>query len=95
MCVGVGFFLFSFLGRGACCLDGLTGFFSFDNLIESLLQEISLEVLGLFCWVQIKDSGCGVSPQDIPHLFTKFICTRSGVNRSQGGSGLGLAICKR
>jgi len=45
--------------------------------------------------VQIKDSGCGVSPQDIPHLFTKFICTRSGVNRSQDGSGLGLAICKR
>ncbi|XP_058076163.1 probable ethylene response sensor 1 [Magnolia sinica] len=45
--------------------------------------------------VQVKDSGCGVSPQDIPHLFTKFAQSRSGTNRNQGGTGLGLAICKR
>eukprot|EP00268_Persea_americana_P020507 TRINITY_DN2067_c1_g3_i1.p1 TRINITY_DN2067_c1_g3~~TRINITY_DN2067_c1_g3_i1.p1 ORF type:complete len:590 (-),score=104.92 TRINITY_DN2067_c1_g3_i1:392-2161(-) len=44
--------------------------------------------------VQVKDSGCGISPQDIPHLFTKFTQCRGGTNRSQG-TGLGLAICKR
>lgn len=45
--------------------------------------------------VQVKDSGCGVLPQDIPLLFTKFTQSRSGSSRNNGGAGLGLAICKR
>nr|BAB84570.1 ethylene receptor [Delphinium hybrid cultivar] len=45
--------------------------------------------------VQVKDSGCGISPQEIPHLFTKFTQLRSGQNRSNDGAGLGLALCKR
>lgn len=45
--------------------------------------------------VQVKDSGCGIPPQDIPHLFTKFTQSQSGPVRSSSGSGLGLAICKR
>ena len=43
----------------------------------------------------MKDSGSGVSPQDIPKLFTKFTQTQSTATRNSGGSGLGLAICKR
>lgn len=42
--------------------------------------------------LQVKDTGYGVSPQDIPHLFTKFAQLRNG---TKGGTGLGLAICKR
>uniref|UniRef100_A0A2P2MBF4 histidine kinase n=1 Tax=Rhizophora mucronata TaxID=61149 RepID=A0A2P2MBF4_RHIMU len=45
--------------------------------------------------VQVKDSGCGILPEDISHLFTRFDqpkCTSSGSN---GVVGLGLAICKR
>ncbi|MBA0686113.1 hypothetical protein Goari_013733 [Gossypium aridum] len=42
--------------------------------------------------VQVKDSGCGVLPQDIPILFTKFAQPRSG---NSSGAGLGLAICRR
>ncbi|CAK7327006.1 unnamed protein product [Dovyalis caffra] len=45
--------------------------------------------------VQVKDSGCGFLPQDVPLLFTKFSQLRSGSSRSNGGAGLGLAICKR
>ncbi|XP_022734528.1 ethylene receptor-like [Durio zibethinus] len=45
--------------------------------------------------VQVKDSGSGISPQDIPKLFTKFAQTQSTATRNSGGSGLGLAICKR
>ncbi|KAK7284616.1 hypothetical protein RJT34_19365 [Clitoria ternatea] len=45
--------------------------------------------------VQVKDSGCGILSQDIPHLFTKFAQSRSGPARSSSGAGLGLAICKR
>ncbi|KAB5527412.1 hypothetical protein DKX38_021259 [Salix brachista] len=42
--------------------------------------------------IRVKDSGCGVLPQDIPLLFTKFAQLRSG---SSPSAGLGLAICKR
>ncbi|GMJ09200.1 ETHYLENE RESPONSE SENSOR, ethylene response sensor 1 [Hibiscus trionum] len=45
--------------------------------------------------VQVKDSGCGVLPQDIPNLFTKFAHPRSGSGGINGGAGLGLAICRR
>lgn len=45
--------------------------------------------------VQVKDSGSGISPQDIPKLFTKFSQAQTLATRNYGGSGLGLAICKR
>ncbi|XP_062019572.1 probable ethylene response sensor 1 isoform X1 [Rosa rugosa] len=45
--------------------------------------------------VQVKDSGSGILPQDIPHIFTKFAQPRNGSNRVNDGAGLGLAICKR
>lgn len=45
--------------------------------------------------VQVKDSGCGVIPQDISLLFTKFVQSRNGLSQSNSGAGLGLAICKR
>ncbi|KAI4301449.1 hypothetical protein L6164_034727 [Bauhinia variegata] len=45
--------------------------------------------------VQVKDSGCGILPQDIPLLFVKFAQSRSGPARPSSGAGLGLAICKR
>ncbi|KAL9247144.1 hypothetical protein vseg_020607 [Gypsophila vaccaria] len=41
--------------------------------------------------VQVKDSGCGVNPQDIPMIFNKF----TQFNQNTAGIGLGLAICKR
>ncbi|KAJ8900686.1 hypothetical protein K2173_025497 [Erythroxylum novogranatense] len=44
--------------------------------------------------VQVKDSGSGINPHDIPKLFTKFAQTQSLSTRN-AGSGLGLAICKR
>lgn len=45
--------------------------------------------------VQVKDTGCGISPQDKPHLFAKFVQTQNGGNQGYIGTGLGLAICKR
>ncbi|KAJ7973007.1 Ethylene receptor [Quillaja saponaria] len=45
--------------------------------------------------VQVKDSGCGIPPQDIAQLFTRFSQSRSGSARANSNAGLGLAICKR
>lgn len=45
--------------------------------------------------VQVKDSGSGINPQDIPKLFTKFAQNQTLATKNPVGSGLGLAICKR
>jgi len=45
--------------------------------------------------VHVSDTGSGISPEDLPHIFERFFigdASRTGANR---GSGLGLAICKR
>lgn len=45
--------------------------------------------------VQVRDSGCGISPNDITRLFTKFAESRNLSNRDRACAGLGLPICKR
>lgn len=45
--------------------------------------------------VQVRDTGLGLNPQDIPMLFNKFVQADSTTTRNYGGTGLGLAICKR
>ncbi|KAH0707081.1 hypothetical protein KY289_012157 [Solanum tuberosum] len=45
--------------------------------------------------VQIKDTGIGITPQDIPNLFSKFTQSQALATTNSGGTGLGLAICKR
>jgi PAS domain S-box-containing protein len=39
-------------------------------------------------WVSISDSGIGISPQDLPHIYEPFFTTKSG----ESGVGLGLSM---
>jgi signal transduction histidine kinase len=41
--------------------------------------------------IQVKDTGSGITPEDLPHIFNRFHKGKS----SQPGTGLGLAIVKR
>jgi len=43
----------------------------------------------------VKDTGIGLEPHQIPHLFERFTQADASINRKYGGTGLGLAICKR
>lgn len=48
-------------------------------------------------WVEltIQDSGAGIPPETLPHIFEPFFSTKSGPDDSgKGGTGLGLAACK-
>jgi signal transduction histidine kinase len=44
--------------------------------------------------VEISDTGRGIAPEDLPHLFERFWRGDSSRARSTGGVGLGLSICK-
>lgn len=43
----------------------------------------------------IRDTGAGIPPEDIPHLFQKFYRVDSSSTRTIGGTGLGLFICRK
>jgi len=44
--------------------------------------------------VAVTDTGEGINPQDLPHVFERFYRGEKSRNRSGGGAGLGLAIAK-
>lgn len=43
----------------------------------------------------VKDTGPGIPPDDVPHLFQKFYRVDNTSTRTIGGTGLGLFICKK
>jgi signal transduction histidine kinase len=44
--------------------------------------------------LKVRDSGPGIDPQDLPHIFERFYRSGNGRSRDTGGAGLGLAIAQ-
>ncbi|MDQ3365279.1 MAG: ATP-binding protein [Myxococcota bacterium] len=45
--------------------------------------------------IRVRDTGVGIEPEILPHVFDMFVQAPQALDRSQGGLGLGLAIVRR
>jgi two-component system sensor histidine kinase BaeS len=58
------------------------------EVVVALRQEQDNAVL------EVRDTGTGIAPDDLPHVFDRFWRADKSRSRSTGGSGLGLAITR-
>ena len=45
--------------------------------------------------LRVRDTGVGIAPEMLPHVFERFVQERQSIDRAQGGLGLGLTIVER
>ncbi len=74
----------------------------FMNLLTNALQYtpsggtvmVSLQRMGTHALVTVQDTGIGIAPEHLLHIFDRFWRADQARSRYEAGSGLGLAIAK-
>jgi heavy metal sensor kinase len=72
------------------------------NLLDNALRytpsggtvTVCIDEAGNTVAIAVKDTGPGIAPEHLPHLFERFYRTEGARDRESGGVGLGLAIVK-
>nr|WP_314075585.1 response regulator [uncultured Roseococcus sp.] len=80
--------LFNLIGNAVKFTD--SGWIRLDLSAESLGPR-----QGWRMRCDVMDTGIGLDPAQIPHLFERFTQADASIRRKYGGTGLGLAICVR
>ncbi len=69
-----------------------------DNAVKHTGEGASVAVDsgcdGERVWIRVKDTGPGIPPEDLAHVFERFYRVDRSRVRGRGGSGLGLAIVR-
>jgi len=69
-----------------------------DNALKYTPYEgtvaLSLDVADNWAIVKVSDTGIGIAPEDLPHIFERFYRADRARTRDRGGSGLGLSIAQ-
>jgi len=66
------------------------------RLVEAAAAEPNVEEVSVsYIWTTVSDTGEGISPEDLPHVYDRFYRSDPSRSRRTGGRGLGLAIAKR
>ncbi len=68
-------------------LDNALKYTPFEGSVSLALSTETDEAM-----VTVTDTGIGIAPEDIPHIFERFYRADRARSRERGGSGLGLAI---
>ncbi|SOE97189.1 PAS domain S-box-containing protein [Burkholderia sp. D7] len=56
---------------------------------------LSVEREGDECVMRLRDTGVGIAPELLPHVFDLFTQAERSLDRSRGGLGIGLALVQR
>lgn len=73
-----------------------------SNLISNAIKftpkggrvDVELRMLEGLVEIDVRDSGIGIDPSFMPHIFDRFRQADSGITRRHGGLGLGLSIAQ-
>jgi signal transduction histidine kinase len=73
------------------------------NLIDNALKytpgggsiDIAIDTIGEEVVLSVRDSGVGIPPDLLPHVFDVFVQGSISIDRSQGGLGIGLSLVRR
>lgn len=73
----------------------------FSNLVQNALHytqagtvTVSLSRTQRYAQIKVQDTGIGIAPAELPHVFDRFWRADKARARRNGGNGLGLAIAR-
>lgn len=62
-----------------------------EHMDDGGMLRVSTEDTNIYSAITVKDTGCGISKKDLPHIFERFY---KGKNAGKDSVGIGLALAK-